>query len=103
MNKYRIDALGKTGMFKEFNEIELIDSAQSFEVNLNTKNIKKDAELSLLIAEAKSRLGDFIGKYDFSITRLGIIDILVKDWSFEESENIFHDCMIEEFDYSEDY
>jgi hypothetical protein len=68
--KYRIDAIGLIGLFTEFNEIELINSAQSFEVHLNLDNSNSETELSLLITEAKSRLGDYIGRdYDFSITR----------------------------------
>lgn len=102
MTTYRIDAVGLIGVFTG-SEMALVDSAQSFEVDLNVKNINPQAELSLLITESKSRLGDYIGrKYDFSITRLGIVDTLIKDWDSNNSEEIFCNC-IEEFDYNEDY
>lgn len=98
MTKYRIDAIGLIGLFTEFNEIELINSAQTFDVNLNLDNVSPETELSLLITEAKSHLGDYIGRdYDFCITRLGKVEKVIKDWSNQESETIFWDCM-NEFD-----
>lgn len=97
MTKYRIDSIGKTGIFTEFNEIELINSAQTFDVHLNLDNANPETELSLLTTEAKSRLGDYIGRdYDFCITRLDRTEKVIKDWKNEESEAIFWDCMNDE-------